>query len=102
MVLLPKSVARLEVEDIRLDGEGRVAIANPQAAQGLEVVLAARRNKPKPRPKPNSNCFGCNATTFCGGHLNTGPNCTVGIPKAEMARSRSVPAAGTSRRIRTS
>jgi hypothetical protein len=101
-VLLPKSVARLEVEDIQLDGEGRIAITDPQAVQGLKVVLAARRNKPKPRPKPNTNCFGCNATQFCGGHLNTGPNCTVKESSAEMARSRSVPAARTSRRIRTS
>jgi hypothetical protein len=59
------------VEDIGLDGEGRVAIKDPGVAERLRLALAAKRQKTRPKgpkgpPKPNTNCNGCNTVEGCG------------------------------------
>ena len=66
------------VEDIGLDGEGRVAITDPRVAERLRLTLAAKPRKPA--PKPNTNCNICNTVEGCGPlnetcSPNTVPNC---------------------------
>ena len=68
----------IAIEDLGLDGDGRVTIANPLVAEHLKSALAAKRRKPT--PKPNVNCSGCNTTQGCGTtdmicKPNTTPNC---------------------------
>ena len=66
-------VPGVAIEDIGLDGEGRVALTNPQVAERLKILLAAKR--PKPPPKPNTNCTGCNTVDGCGpSNSNCQPN----------------------------
>jgi hypothetical protein len=70
----------LMVEDIGLDGEGRVAVQNPQIAERIRLALAVERQRPKPSPKPNTNCGVCNTVEGCGPlnetcSPNTVPNC---------------------------
>jgi hypothetical protein len=50
------------LEDIALDGEGRVAITNPAVAERLKVLAAERQ---KPADKPNVNCGFCNTAKKC-------------------------------------
>jgi hypothetical protein len=63
-MILQESVVELVMEDIGLDGEGRVAITNPRVAEHLKIALATRRRS-GPLDKPNTNC-GCNVVAHCG------------------------------------
>ena len=78
-------VPAVAIEDIGLDGEGRVAITNPQVAERLKVAVGSRRREPT--SAPNTNCAGCNTTKGCG-PLNTkcNPN-TVSSCGAKSLRS---------------
>lgn len=63
------------IDDIALDGAGRVAIANAHLAEQFAVTLARKPQRPK--PKPNANCATfCNTTKDCGGdpNINCSPN----------------------------
>jgi hypothetical protein len=67
--LMPQQepVTPLMMEDIGLDGEGRVAIRNPHVTEGLRVKLAGRGGRgPSKEEAPNTNCLGCNTVENCG------------------------------------
>jgi hypothetical protein len=66
-------LAGLALEDIALDGEGRVAITNPAVAERLKVLAAQRR---KGKEAPNTNCGLCNSVKGC--QQNTGCNSVAG------------------------
>ena len=58
--------ARLMMEDIGLDGEGRVAITNRHVTEHLRVKLAGRGPSNPKGDAPNTNCLGCNTVENCG------------------------------------
>jgi hypothetical protein len=64
--MAPKqSLLRLAVNDLSVDRDGRITIADPRLAARWEIAAAAKTKKPKPRP--NSNCGAtCNVTKGCG------------------------------------
>jgi hypothetical protein len=74
----------LAIEDLLLDGDGRITIANPRVAERLK--LAAKTKHREPATAPNTNCAVCNTVKGCGPlnkqcSPNTVSNC--GCPKLE-------------------
>jgi hypothetical protein len=51
------------VEAVGVDAEGRVTLADADAA--AYRAMAAAKVKPTP-PAPNTNCYGCNTIRGCG------------------------------------
>jgi hypothetical protein len=74
----PSPIARLVADDLRLDGEGRVAITNPAVAAQLIVAAAVKRRPVRRRPAkegPNANCGYCNTVDGCSPeNLRCNPN----------------------------
>lgn len=68
---------RLKLEDISVDEEGRVVIANPQLAEELEEALAAR---PTPTPTPTNGICPTNTVVGCG-PVNTVSGCGTRLTK---------------------
>jgi hypothetical protein len=64
--LLPQQrpVIGVVVDDISLDGEGRVAVTNPRLTMRLKTVSASKRVQQS--RAVNGNCLGCNAVDKCG------------------------------------
>jgi hypothetical protein len=74
-MILQESVVELVMEDIGLDGEGRVAITNRHVTENSRVKLAGR-GPSNPKDVPNTNCFGCNTIENCGNTtVNTVKGC---------------------------
>jgi hypothetical protein len=61
--------AHLAVQDISVDGDGRVSITNPWIAGRLHAAAAIKR--PARDEPSNGNCNGCNAVRGCGPSTNS-------------------------------
>jgi hypothetical protein len=87
----PGPSAEFGIQDISVDGDGRVTIANPRIA-GRLLAAAAVTKTPKGKPAPNTNCAFCNTVEGCGPvnkgcNPNTVANC--GCPsKIEPGKTR--------------
>ena len=62
----PGPSAEFGIQDISVDGEGRIIITNPRIAGRLHAAAAVRKGGPRPKPSPNTNCATCNTVQGCG------------------------------------
>jgi hypothetical protein len=69
--------ASLYPEDISLDQEGRIVIADSELATRLKEYGVAAAQAPQVPLGPNKNCGMCNTVRGCG-PLNTVKNCGCG------------------------
>lgn len=63
-IVEPEPSTGVAIEDVLVDGDGRVTITNPRVAERLKLVAETKRRKPA--PTPNTNCSICNTVKGCG------------------------------------